>query len=189
MVVLLLKELKLISDVIIENNAKLVKAINKNKQKTYNLTGTIMSYYLQEHEKQILKVMIEYVQKNIKCKNILTLCFDGFMILNEHYKDSLLNELENEIENIMGFKLRLTTKSMEDDFTEALLAEESNIDICPEEFRVKFNCQYMESLNGYAKKKKYFEIFVCKVMRPSVQFMYVENAKCMVKEKSSYDMC
>ena len=41
-----------------------------------------------------------------------------------------------------------------------------------------FNVDYMNNIkNDYQKQKKYFELFVCKVLRPSVQFVYIESDK------------
>ena len=38
----------------------------------------------------------------------------------------------------------------------------------------KFNTNYFHSLDGYELKKKYFEIFVCKVLRPDTCYVYTE---------------
>jgi len=45
----------------------------------------------------------------------------------------------------------------------------------PIEKTLKFDTDYFSSLNTYGMKKQYFEIFVCKVLRPQPLFVYSEN--------------
>lgn len=47
--------------------------------------------------------------------------------------------------------------------------------IFPEDKTNKFNTDYFSSLSNYETKKQYFEIFVCKVLRPQPLYVYSEN--------------
>jgi len=48
----------------------------------------------------------------------------------------------------------------------------------------KFNTDYFHTLQGYELRKKYFEIFVCKVLRPDTNYIYTEidmgNFNCVI---------
>ena len=159
-----------------------IKVSDKN-----NLTGSRISRYLQEHESRILQCMILHVQNKYDSNKILTLCSDGFMMLKSKYDSKLLKELEKEVSTKLGFNLNIIEKPMDEDFTEELNKAYEPIDLDPK-YTSKFNTDYMESLETYANKKQYFEVFVCKIMRPTVQYMYIEETRCTVREKFSYDM-
>jgi hypothetical protein len=45
----------------------------------------------------------------------------------------------------------------------------------PLEKTLKFDTDFFSSLNNYGSKKQYFEIFVCKVLRPQPLYVYSEN--------------
>jgi hypothetical protein len=44
-----------------------------------------------------------------------------------------------------------------------------------EKYYDKFSTEYFNTLSEYCIKKKYFEVFVCKVLRPDGLFIYTEN--------------
>ena len=108
------KELSLIGDHIVKENAELKKAITKIKEDAneHQIKSSTVSYYFQEIENQILECIYEYcVDKGyiIKC---CSLCYDGLMIEKENYKEELLDELNILIKNKFGFDLKFTQKKM-----------------------------------------------------------------------------
>ena len=78
-------ELNLIGEIIISHNNKLVKSVQKyklnKKNNMYNEKGSIISFYLQEYENQILECVYSYcVEKEYIINNDCVLCNDGIMI-------------------------------------------------------------------------------------------------------------
>lgn len=122
------KELKIIGANIIEANPDLEKLVEDKKAKRddeliYNKKGSIVSYYLQEYENQILECMYKYlVSKKIINQNMpdVVLCADGLMIPKDKYNKELLNELQNEIYNEFGFTLSLLDKDMDEDYLDII---------------------------------------------------------------------
>jgi hypothetical protein len=150
------KEMEVIAQIICEKNPLLVDLVKKRKQdqnkKKYNLNGAVMSYFLQEYECQILECMYNYcVKHKYIVNNVCVLCADGFMILKDNFKQELLEELEQEVLSKTGFKIKLTTKEMKQDYLDILddhIIESDKND------------------NSYETKKKQFEKHSFKVMTP-----------------------
>ena len=110
-----------------------------------------MSYYLQEYENQILECMYLFcVKHKYIVNNVCVLCADGFMILKDNFKQQLLKELEDEVLNKTGFKIKLTTKEMTQDYLEIL---DNHIIETKDD-------------NSYKSYKKKFETHSFKVMTP-----------------------
>jgi P4 family phage/plasmid primase-like protien len=113
-------ELKNISQIIIHNNPILVHDIKKYKEslKKSVWDASYVSYYLQEYEERILQIVYKYLLNNKYIKNnIVSLCYDGIMILKELYTDDLLIKLNNEIKNKTGFDLKFVLKDMNTFYT------------------------------------------------------------------------
>jgi phage/plasmid-associated DNA primase len=108
-------EIETINEWIAMANPHILEIAEKIKEDdSYNINGTVCSYYLQEFEAQILEIMYLYCVKNGYIKNDNTvLCADGLMIEIQLYKPQLLRELEQEILNKTGFDLKLSNKEME----------------------------------------------------------------------------
>ena len=144
-----------IAQEICKKNPLLVELVKKRKndqnKKNYNLNGAVMSYFLQEYENQILECMYLYcVKHKYIVNNICVLCADGFMILKDNFKEQLLKELEDEVLNNTGFKIKLTTKEMTQDYLEIL--DDHIIETKDD--------------NSYNSHKKKFEKHSFKVMTP-----------------------
>jgi hypothetical protein len=114
-----------ISKIIVENNHDLRMEVEKNKilksQQYYNLNASCMSTYLQEYECRILECMYTYLvgQKIIK-NNVTTLCSDGIMVLKRDILgriDYIMKDLEECIETVTGFKIKLEQKEMNKGYT------------------------------------------------------------------------
>jgi hypothetical protein len=75
-----------IAEIIKTNNPKWLEMVNT---KTFNVNGTIVSWFLQEHERRVLEKLFEFLHKTKQIKhNNCVLCFDGIMIrINEKNKD------------------------------------------------------------------------------------------------------
>ena len=59
--------------------------------------------------------MMKYIHDNKKCNpayTTLTPQYDGFMMAKEYYNESLLNELQNEIYRVTGYRIVITQKPM-----------------------------------------------------------------------------
>ena len=116
-------ELNIIGEIIVANNSKLSKAIQKRKEEQhitkYNIKGSVCSYFLQEYESRILETIYLYAVKQHIVNNDCVLCADGLMIkkCNEHYVPKLLTEFKELIKTEMGFNLNFTQKEMSEGYT------------------------------------------------------------------------
>jgi hypothetical protein len=95
-------ELNEISEHIVDKNVILSKALLNAPVKKQNKNGRAMSFYLGQYEKEILSCMVEYMIDNTGCGSCVVLCFDGFMVKTESYKEGLLKELEEEVKSKTG---------------------------------------------------------------------------------------
>ena len=149
------KEMQEIAQKISDKNPLLVELVKKRKndqnKKNYNLNGAVMSYFLQEYENQILECMYNYcIKHKYIINNVCVLCADGFMILKDKFKQELLQELEQEVLTKLGFKIKLTTKEMTQDYLNIL--DDHIIETKDD--------------NSYQSQKKKFEKHSFKVMTP-----------------------
>lgn len=186
----LVKELKEIAKIIAENNPELH---NKNKDRSYPLASTT-SFFLQDYERSILDVMYshvlekKYLGTGVKPKVVL--CHDGLMIPKNDLINisNLLEELEKDVKDKTGFDIKLEVKPFSEKIDINNLHEikkENNKDYKFEHTQ-KFNSNYCNSLGDYDLKKRYFELFVCKVMRPSPMYIYSEYNKQEKQIESIY---
>ena len=96
--------------------------MEKLEKEKENIKGSLISYYLQEYECQILETVYLYCVKNRYIENNnCSLCFDGLMIPKDKFKPELLNELKNEVFNKNGFQLTFIEKEMNDGYSEEQL--------------------------------------------------------------------
>ena len=85
--------------------------------KDKNINGTVLSYFLQEHEIRILESLFLYCVENAYIKNnIAVLCADGLQIMSVDYKPEILTEFNTLILEKFGFNLTFTTKPMSEGF-------------------------------------------------------------------------
>jgi hypothetical protein len=169
-------QLKQIGKRIVEANPLLVKERErvekqnaKNKKKK-NKIGSVVSYYLQEWENRVLEVLVEYCkEKGMIVGNVVSLCYDGLMIMKEKFTPQMLIDFNEVVKRKIGFDLVFTTKDFDMDMTEQLNEEAVSISDFEfdEEYMENLDKDYMATLPTYELKKKYFEIFVCKVEKPS----------------------
>jgi hypothetical protein len=123
---LIVNELQNIREIIKNSNPELVKMINKKNNKNKNnknnnISGSCLSYFLQEKEYEILETIYYFcINKGIIKNNIASLCADGIMILKENYNDNILNEFTCEVKKITGFDIEFKIKDMNEDYLEIL---------------------------------------------------------------------
>jgi hypothetical protein len=73
-------------------------------------------------------------------------------------------------------------------FDDSIYNQTPSTDTFPMDKLDHFNSNYCNSLQkNYQTQKKYFEMFVCKVMRPTVQFIYIEGASDLKKDICFYN--
>lgn len=108
------KELDKMADIVKENNPTMLEMVNK---KTENVNGTILSWFLQEHERRLLEKLYEFLCKKKQIiRKRCVLCFDGIMILaNDKNRDNvfikdLLNKATEFIEKETGIIIEFKAK-------------------------------------------------------------------------------
>jgi hypothetical protein len=109
------KELELMATEIQRNNPALVEQIEK-EEKTQNPKGTIVSWFLQEHERRILEKVLDFLKKKkFIVKNNAVLCYDGIQILeNNRFNDVVIKELELQIHKTTGFDMKFKVKPFDE---------------------------------------------------------------------------
>jgi hypothetical protein len=175
-------ELKLIGDKIATANPKLVKEVEKNKdlkqKKNYNKKGSIVSFYLQEWEIRVLECLYQYCkEKEYMLENKVVLCADGLMLEELLiYDKDILTEFNAIVKEKIGFDLGFDTKELDESLTDEQIEEHiiSSKNLDKTKFEI-FNTDYFIGLNGYMRKKIYFEIFVAKILRPDPAYVYIEK--------------
>lgn len=176
-------ELKIIGDNISTLNPKLVKEVEKNnkkkKKKNPNLIGGVVSFFLQEYEARVLEAIYLYCKEQCYIENnVCVLCADGIM-LEERLIDGvdILKEFQEIVKEKTGFDLEFDFKELDeclsDEEIEAHQITAKDLDKTKFE---KFDVNYFKSLRGYLRKKIYFEIFVCKILRPNPTYAYIETS-------------
>ena len=133
---------------------------NGKPEKEYNRDAALISWILQDTERQLLEVMINYLARYGKSVTNCVLCFDGFMMLKDKYDPMLLPSIENEVYKQTNFRIKLSTKGF------------STIDIPVEHIKpvsykapptdyfdigVFVQCSYA----SFESMKEYFERFNC----------------------------
>ena len=111
------KEFEGIAELIKSNNPKWLDMVNA---KTFNVNGTIVSWFLQEHERRILEQLFEFLHKSKQIKhNNCVLCFDGIMIRindknrDETYVKKLLKDATTYIAKETGINVEFKAKGFD----------------------------------------------------------------------------
>lgn len=174
-------QLQLIGNHIMKENPKLVKEVEKNKElkkeKNYNKIGSVVSYFLQEYEIRVLEALYLYCNEMGYIKdNVCVLCADGIMLQNELITDANIPfEFNKIVKEKIGFDLQFLPKELDqclsDEDIESHIISADSLDKSKFD---RFNIEYFNSLAGYNRKKIYFEMFICKVLRPDPIYIYIE---------------
>ncbi len=99
-----------IAEIIKKENPTLLDFIEKN---SLNINGSIVSWFLQEHERKILEILFDYLKKSkVIKKNNAVLCFDGIMVLydNKHDYENILKKATEYVFEKYGIHIELKTK-------------------------------------------------------------------------------
>jgi hypothetical protein len=159
------KELKGIGKIIAGQNEKVCAKIEKklkeadakDLQDTYNVQGSFMSFFCQEHERRMLEIAYKLLEKELAITHFdAVLCYDGIMVKTADYDESLIQKLEDEIMEKYGIEMKFSAKSMDEGY------DLSNIDT-PET-----RTEEIARLNAvsYDSIKVEFEKVNFKVLRP-----------------------
>jgi len=174
-------QLKNIGEHIRKSNPKLEKEVEKNirlkKKKNNNKIGTIVSFFLQEYEIRVLECLYIYCcDKGYIKEDLCVLCADGIMLEKELIKDAdILAEFNAIVKEKIGFNLRFAVKEMNEDMIDILDEHIITSKMLDMTKFSKFDNVYFKELINYVSKKTYFEMFVCKVLRPDPVYIYREN--------------
>ena len=126
-------ELEGIGKHIVRNNPKLVAEVTKNKELkkklSFNLNASVVSFFLQEYEIQILEQIYKYCcEKGYIKDNVCILCADGIML-----EDKLIvgvdipTEFQQVIKEKTGFELTITNKALDKGWSDEFLDEHDNV--------------------------------------------------------------
>lgn len=125
------KELNKIGSKIVSANKELKKEIEKSKGEElyeWKEKGSIVSYFLQEKECQILEEVYKYCRLNNIINDNCVLCNDGLMIPKAQYRPELIGEFEQLIKNSLGFDLKFEMKEMNQGYSLQQLRDSQTID-------------------------------------------------------------
>jgi phage/plasmid-associated DNA primase len=115
------------------------KAASGKPAGTYNLNGSVTSYYLQEYESRILEQIYQHcLHHKYIDKGEVMLCADGIILNKKLYHDGIPAELERVIQEKTGFKLQVEPKAMNNGYTAADIKKALDFDILSESFTTGF---------------------------------------------------
>ena len=119
-------EMKTISTVIVSSNSSFIKNLPKEKREN---KYSIMSYYLQEYEHRILEICYNYLVENKLIKNnVITLCYDGFMVDKIDNVYELCSNLTKVVKDEIGFDLIFVEKVMDMVLKDIIECKEEDFD-------------------------------------------------------------
>jgi hypothetical protein len=118
-------EIQTLGKIIKENNPAIIAEVEKRKKEQgydkYNETGSVVSWYLQEIERQILDVLFNYCKgKGLIPDDIAVRAADGLMLLESIYDESLLTTFNEIIKAEFELDLEFMTKPFTQDYLEIL---------------------------------------------------------------------
>jgi len=112
--------------ILVDNNKELFNWV-KTKKSSFN-DSTVVSYFLQEKEVQILEELYCYsINKKYITNNNVVLCADGLMILKENYNDNILKEFEEFLYKKFNINLKFINKKLDSFYSDKFI--DDNIDI------------------------------------------------------------
>jgi hypothetical protein len=189
-------EIRTISQAIQAENTELVTVVKEkraNDGKTTNFDGSFLSYYAQEWECRILEHVIVFATSKgyLGDNNSACLMYDGTQLLEENIKrqgvtaDEVCRQFESIVYQKWGLRVGWAQKPMDQSLLgnelEAAEVDEFEFD---ETKTKQFDSTYMNGLNCYVLKKKYFELFACKVMTPEVSYIFEQTIPDETTEKT-----
>jgi hypothetical protein len=175
-IVLLINELKRIGEWLVDKHKHLKKTLCSMKD--CNVMARITSYVLQEHERRILECVYDYLTLNQAIpEDNAVLCFDGIMILKPFYKEQMLEELSEYVEQKTGFNVEFVQKEMNEGYRHLLEGHSPSDHVFNFEpqYLVRFDSKFCNSLGTYEEKKAYVENFICKILLPTGMYIWTEN--------------
>ena len=185
-------EIRAISKAIQAENTELVRVVKEkraNDGKTTNFNGSFLSYFAQEWECRILEHVIVFAASKgyLGDNNSACLMYDGVQLLEENIQrqgitaDAVCRQFESVVRRKTGLRVPWAQKPMDKSLLGELEAAEAQIKRQIEEFEFdetktqQFDSTYMNELECYILKKRYFELFACKVMTPEVSYVFEQT--------------
>lgn len=156
-------EMSILAQVIRNVNPDLTQRLSSIKDKHNN--NSIMSYYLQTIECNILETIVMYCRKKRIIKKTYVLSNDGLMIPIDNYKPSLLTDFKNLIKQTFDIELDFETKAMDKGFTDEQLrtsVEKDTLVFMDKTFnRVEFEDGVLTDRDAVEKVLSVYDNFVC----------------------------
>jgi len=132
-------------------------------EKEYNRNGAIVSWIMQDAERQVLAVMMDWIARNGKAVGYCVLCFDGFMMLKDKYKPEILHSIEEDVFKKTNFRITLSTKQFTTVDISEVNIENENLEeyIAPVTSYFDIDIFKICSQHNINCAKEYFERFNC----------------------------
>ena len=119
----IIQELSFIRDIVYANNPSLQKIKMKNTNNTekneneYREKLSVFAFWYQSIERAIQESIIKFISyhRGVNITEIIP-CQDGFMILENEWYDTILNDCENEVKRIFGISLKLKRKEFDEKY-------------------------------------------------------------------------
>ena len=165
-------EFKNIAELIVGKHQDIFKTVSATRKKEFtNKKASTVSFVLQIIENDLIMNAMKYFTENKY--QVETLCFDGLMILKKDITKKQFEELNLYCFHKTGYNVEFEIKPM----TNML-----NIDDCEDvdydyDHTDYYNQEYCANLEGnsqsqtYQIKKKYIELFLCKIITPDTCFI------------------
>ena len=151
-----------------KNKLSILKEFEKNKNKLINNKNKLINI-----KNKIINNNINDIKKII-LKNKKDIEKENERIRKDIEKENERIRKDNEKKNKEIEKMNLKKELLNEKIT---LKNENSELIIDEQYKSIFSKSYMNELKSYSDKKKYFELFVCKILRPSCIFLYLEKHK------------
>lgn len=150
----------------------------KSEDAYENFNGSLMSWFLGHHERQVLEKITEYFKKEkIIVKNNVVLSFDGEMVkkinlLEETNRNAMIKRAEVHVYNNLEINIELIVKP----FDVSFYADElSKVDIPKPETDLEENEDEEEDENSFHCKSLKFEENHCKIVNKGVFIKTLRN--------------
>jgi phage/plasmid-associated DNA primase len=126
---------------------EIVKNMKQSRGQDFNIGGAAISHILQYIENQLLMIIFKFLEERIadKVYNSI-LCYDGIMILKNHYNSDWQSELETLFSNEYGIDIKLKIKEMQPlDLTKYGFEEEQRYKLNYEDSVISFSATEFSS--------------------------------------------
>ena len=183
-------EMRKVVAVVCQENPALVAVVKAQKEengKEFDQRRHVMSVYLGNFERILVETAIEFFRsKGAIVGNDCIQAYDGMMtpaalIDDESSIPQILLDLGAHVKAETGFGTEWLTKPFDRPYTEEELAP------FVFEHTGTWSHEYMHGLEGYDRKKRYFELFFTKIEKPECR--YVRADKSYRRDREGNENC